>query len=163
MRADGGNLLPRMYLLSVACLIGGGWALGELLWIERDPVLAWALGMLAANVVVALSYLEAGGVTFFSRRRGWRVPFRLAERVVCYASPGWFVAAGGLMYLAKLHHGEDLVPLLSAVSGSLGPQLVPAVFAAAGGLTLMGFECLVYVGGRQVRVANSPPLVTKAR
>ncbi|MEM8782719.1 MAG: hypothetical protein AAGE65_07655 [Planctomycetota bacterium] len=166
LRLGGSNVMPRLFLLSVACLVGAGWAVGEAWWNDRPAPLAWGLGMLAAKSVLLLSYLEAGGVTFFSRRRGWRVPFRLAERVVCYAAFGWLPAAAGLIGLNVAWQSgglaETLRPWLPASDVLPAASLAPIVFVAIGGVLILGFETWVYVGVRQVRFAN-PPQAQPAR
>lgn len=154
LRVDGSNLTARLYLLSIACIIGGAWALSELLWIGRPAWLAWAMGIVAAKAVLALTYIEAAGVTFFSKQRGWRVPFRLAERVVAYASLGWLPAAGVLIVLNRLAHAGIITDALRPVAGHLADEFVPAVFVAVGGVAMLAFETLVYTGVRQVRFAN---------
>ncbi|MEM1445910.1 MAG: hypothetical protein AAGF84_07640 [Planctomycetota bacterium] len=160
LKLGGSNVMPRLFLLSIACLVGGGWALSESLWNDRHAPIAWGLGMLAAKAVLLLSYLEALGVTFFSWRRGWRVPFRLAERVVCYASFGWVPAAIGLILLNSAWQSGALAdairPWLPAAGVFPAASLVPAVFIAVGGVLILGFEAWVYVGVRHVRYANPP-------
>ncbi len=158
MRVDGSNVLPRLYLLTVACVGGGGWSVAELAWNGRSALWAWVGGMLAAKSVLLLSYTEAGGVAFFSRQRGWRVPFSVAERVVCYASPGWLPAAAALIVVHHYASGPWLVGWLEPLTGSrtLARQLIPAAYILIGGLAILGFESLVYIGVRQVRFANRP-------
>ncbi|MEM9752006.1 MAG: hypothetical protein AAF916_01325 [Planctomycetota bacterium] len=165
LRLGGSNVMPRLFLLSVACFVGASWAVSESLWNDRPPPLAWALGMVAAKAVLLLSYLEALGVTFFSWRRGWRVPFRLAERVVCYAAVGWVPAAIGLILLNTAWQSGALGDTIQAALIRVGAgdssvfptaSLIPAVFIAVGGVLILGFEAWVYVGVRRVRYANPP-------
>lgn len=164
LRLGGSNLLPRLFLLSIACIVGAAWAIGEAVWGGRPAPLAWALGMAAAKAVLILSYIEAGGVTFFSRQRGWRVPFRLAERVVCYAAVGWLPAAAGLIVLNAAWRSGALADIIRPAMNTLGVPtssglpagVFPAVFVAVGGLLILGFEAWVYVGVRRVRFANPP-------
>ncbi len=160
LRLDGSNLMPRLFLLSVACLVGGGWAVGEAVWNHRPIPLAWGSGMIAAKAVLLLSYIEAAGVTFFSRQRGWRVPFRLAERLVCYAAVGWLPAAAGMMLVNVAWQSgalaDTLRPWLPASGLVPATSVVPIILVANAGLLMMLFEAWVYLGVRQVRYANAP-------
>ncbi|MEM7576454.1 MAG: hypothetical protein AAF328_03175 [Planctomycetota bacterium] len=160
LQLGGSNVRPRLFLVSVACLVGAGWAIGEAVWNDRPAPLAWGLGMFAAKAVLLLSYLEAAGVTFFSWRRGWRVPFRLAERVVCYAAFGWVPAAAGMMLVNIAWQSGALAdtvrPWLPASGVFPVSSLVPIILIANLGLLIMAFEAWVYVGVRQVRYANPP-------
>ncbi len=154
LRTDGGNLPARLYLLSVACLVGGMWALAEVAWLGRPAWLAWAMGMIAAKATLVLTYIEAGGVAFFSKQRGWRVPIRLAERVCGYAALGWVLAAAALIVLHRFAQSGEIARVLRPVAGGLADDLVPATYIAVGGIAMLGFETLVYTGVRQVRFAN---------
>jgi len=98
------------------------------------------------------------GVTAYSKRRGWRVPFRLAERVCCYASvawlPGVLVAGLGMVLIEHFLAGRFWFESL------LGLVKVRWLFYT--GLfmfSLLWFETLVWVGVRQVKFANGSPTV----
>ncbi len=136
-----------------ALLIGLTWGLSRL---DRgwEMAIDWGLG--AAFGVVFLTYIEAFGVAYFSRKRGWRVPWPLAERVACYAAIGWVPAA---IILWKLN---DLI-LDGSIKHWWPQQLGPwtlrtevLVLTLAGGIGILWFETLVWLGVRQVRYANQP-------
>ena len=107
-----------------------------------------------AKGVLLFSYVEAAGLWFFSRRRGWRVPFRRAERIVAYASVGWLPAAALLAAAAPALAGPGADAfgqrLLGAPHPLLGPLLLLALLGAAG----LAFETLAWVGVRRLRYAN---------
>ncbi len=158
MRIDGSNLLPRLFLLTVVCLVGGAWAIAEVALNHHPATWAWARGGAAALMAWLLCYIEVVGVTFFSAWRKWRVPWRLAERIVCYASPGWLPA---IALLIGLHFGAipQLADWLRPLTGPgpLPPQLVLAAYIAVATVAILGFDILVYLGVRQLRFANAPP------
>lgn len=152
MAVDGPSTPPRLFLLIVAGLVGVAWAMTEWLALARPMLWSWAVGMVAAKGVLGLAYLEAVGVTILSGRRGWRVPFRLAERVACYASVGMLLA-GLILLKARLVWAQGWVPLPDGFYGAIvGPIAVCALLAGA----ILGFELLVWLGVRQVRFANQP-------
>lgn len=110
----------------------------------------------AAVLINLLTYMEMLGVTAISRRRGWRVPYRLAERVCCYASVGWLpgvlLAGAGLFLIDRFAVGRLWF------NGLVG--LVRVSWLCYGGvfvLSLLWFETLVWIGVRQVRFANAWP------
>ncbi|MEM8737481.1 MAG: hypothetical protein AAGG38_03245 [Planctomycetota bacterium] len=155
MQLGGSNLSARLFLLSIALLVGVGWGAFWIVGLDKGVLAGWLMGMLAAKLVLGMTYLEAAGVTFFSWRRGWRVPFGTAERVTAYASVGWVVAAvvlGGFLALADRQWIAD----------ELGVRLerwIPYyryLLAAAGfGAAVFGFEILVWTGVRRVRFGNT--------
>lgn len=150
---DRGRRRDRCFLAIWALLIGLTWGLSRL---DRgwEMAIDWGLG--AAFGVVFLTYIEAFGVAYFSRKRGWRVPWPLAERVACYAAIGWVPAA---IILWKLN---DLI-LDGSIKHWWPQQLGPwtlrtevLVLTLAGGIGILWFETLVWLGVRQVRYANQP-------
>lgn len=112
--------------------------------------------LISVVAINTLTYIEMLGVTAFSKRRGWRVPFHLAERVCCYASVGWLpgvVLAGvGVGLLQVYGPGrpwyEHLLGLIR-----VGWLFYGGLFV----LSLLWFETLVWIGVRQVKYANGWP------
>jgi hypothetical protein len=156
MRLDGSNLPPRLFLLSMALGVGTFWGIFTAALGTRAGLMSWAAGMVAGKLVLVMSYIEAGGVAFFSGRRGWRVPFHTAERVTGYASVGWLLAAFILAGLNLLERGGFFDPLLDAVAGPYAEAVRPVLGLAALGLAILGFETLVWTGVRAVRFGNRP-------
>lgn len=151
MRLDGSNLPARAFLLITVIAVGALWGyiVGE--WLGREPLYAWLEGMLAAKLCLALTYVEALGVAYFSRQRGWRVTWKTAERIACYAALGWVPAAAVLLVLRGLCVDDRL-----AASTLLSPPLWRlVVWSALGGAAILGFETLVWLGVREVRYANA--------
>jgi hypothetical protein len=157
MRVDGSNATARLFMTLIAGLTGLLWALLELGWYRPTPAGALIHGSLAAGAIVLLSYIEALGVAFFSRRRGWRVPWSLAERLVCYSSIGWVPAAALMgLVLAKLTDGS-LERWMSRLIGVWDPWQSLALLVLIGAGAMMGFEMLVWTGVRQTKHANYGP------
>ena len=167
MRVDGVNGPARAFLALVAGAVAVGWcALELILLVQVNPPRALgavALLVIACSVLVAVSgfialltYIEALGVTYFSGRRGWRVPWRLAERVVCYASVGWVPAALVLAKARVLEVSGALDRWLYRLMGVPVPDYALAVMALVFAGAILGFEVLVWVGVRQVRYGNGP-------
>lgn len=154
MRVDGSNRRPRLFLGGFAVLAGLAWAAAERWVIRSSPGFAVSAGLAAAAAVVVLAYVEAFGVAFFSRRRGWSVPLAVAERIVCYASPGLLLAALLLMKLrvALVVWAMPMPTWLAATPGGAEIPLLSLAFA----MTVLGFEVLVYTAVRRVRFANRP-------
>lgn len=155
MCVGGSNAPARWFMLKTVLLIG-------LLWLLWDTVGGtWSLevDLIEAGLVVVslylLSYVEALGVVYFARRRGWRVPFRLAERVVCYATVGW-VPAAILMGLALDRYvAGDIDRWMSRLLGAWGPLQSIELLVLVGAVAMLWFELLVWIGVRQTKYANS--------
>jgi hypothetical protein len=162
---DGSQLAARRFLFWSATLAAVYftailWAGG--LWQATIHWHGYSLGQLIASyfavvaAVYLLTYIEMLGVTTFSKRRGWRVPFSLAERICCLVSvawlPGVIVAAIGFSLLQE--HGvghrwfEQLLGLVR-----VGWLVYGGLFV----LSLLWFETLVWIAVRQVRFANAWP------
>lgn len=175
MRADGSNAHARRFLMVNAILSALLWLVcayglptGRAGWLQpftdllrgRSLGLLWLGGVFFA--VPILTYIEVLGVTWFSRRRGWRVPLHLAERVACYASVGWLPGSallGGTIYAAWSGRLQDM--MLAVLSNLFNIAAGPFVNDAAwvlvffvGVLCMLGFETLVWVGVRRVKFAN---------
>ncbi len=146
----GGPGADRLYLLinaSLAGLIAGGLTAGLH---HRSALTASLIGMATAKGALLLSYTEAAGLWFFSRRHGWRVPFARAERIVAYASIGWLPAAAVLTAAAPATYSLGQQQL-STTPPLLGPLLLLGLL---GGLAGLAFETLTWVGVRRLRYAN---------
>ena len=157
MRLEGPPTAGRMFLVVNLCLVAavaGGfarWGHGQG-WLP-----AWLYGMAAAKFALLLTYVEVLGVAFFSRRRGWRVPLAVAERVAGFASLGW-VATAVLLGGASL----GLMSVVDLTYGRLWDHRTPEAVGLLGGLvffavTALSFELLVWTGVRQVRFGNRRP------
>ncbi|MFN3168384.1 MAG: hypothetical protein ACE37H_15100 [Phycisphaeraceae bacterium] len=107
-------------------------------------------------LVQVLTHIEMLGVAAISRRRGWRVPLRLAERVCAFASVGWLpgvaLAAVGAQLLGVFAVGE---PWFERMHGVVRVSWL--CYAGLFVLSLLWFESLVWVGVRQVKYANAWP------
>jgi hypothetical protein len=151
LRIGGSNWIDRLFLLLFAIVVGLLWGVvGQMAGMLRP----WWWALWAGVGTLVLTYVEVLGVAYFSRRRGWRVGWWLAERVAAYASPGWVVAAGFLIKLKLLHETGILWGYLPAYWGPLDTFRDLLLGAAAGGLAILWFETLVWLGVRQVRYAN---------
>ncbi len=159
MRLDGPAGPARLFLLSIALIVGVGWGAFSLLAVGQGGLLSWVAGMAAAKTVLVMTYIETIGVTFFSKRRGWRVPFGLAERVTCYASVGWVIAALVLAPLVGLYDVGLLERWIARVVGQWQPDYRWLLAAVGFGAAVLFFETLVWTGVRKVRFANRPRLL----
>lgn len=150
MSVLGSNGPGRLYLLAFV-LLGGlvWWLIWRLLGV-RGGLLGGAVFGAAMTV---MTYIEAAGVTWFGRRRGWPVRFATAERVACYASVGWLPSAAVLSLaqgLAERGLAANYWP------SGWGPYPVGFDLAISAGLvavSVVWFEALVWLGVRQVRYA----------
>ena len=107
--------------------------------------------------MIALTYVEALGLSFFSRRRGWRIGLGRAERVACYASVGWLPAVAALAGVHALEQGGVFASLWGAWIGPWTHAAELGVLVAAGGVVMLWFEWLCWLGARRIRYANDPP------
>jgi len=120
----------------------------------EDAIFGWPSVLVAVPI---LTYIEVLGVTWFSRKRGWRVPLRHAERVACYASVGWLPGAAVLGVVMNLSQSWAIENLWAALGGNpvYGPDASWGAVFLAGVAAMLGFETLVWVGVRQVKFANT--------
>ena len=152
----GPGLPARLYLLGFATAVGCVWAAAERWLFDRPPVLAWGFGMLAGQAVVGLTYLEIAGQAFLGRIRGWRVPLPLAEKVACYAAPGWIPGVAVALAVEAVQTGGGLGRALARFTGDplLGVRLTPVALPLAAILAVLPYELIVRRGVREVRFAN---------
>lgn len=151
MRVGGSNRDERLYLVTQAAVAAG-------LWLTMARLLQLPQGLTGAAAVlvgvVTMTLVEAMGVTYFSRRRGWRVPWSLAERIACYASPGWHPAVLVFALFMRLERAGTFAawPVLRRMD----PTVMLIAYVALLGVSILAFETLVWVGVRQARFANAP-------
>ena len=158
MRVDGTNVNARLFLLMTVTGIGLIWfAMAKLLFLLGGFVLPTALveGMLIGSLLLVLSYIEALGVVYFSRRRGWRVPVKLAERVVCYSAIGWVPAVFVMAWVVLKVMDGSLDRWMQSLLGAWEAWQSMALLVLIAAVAMMGFEVLVWLGVRQVKYANS--------
>ena len=117
---------------------------------------AFILFLVTAVAISILTYIEMLGVTAFSRRRLWRVPFPLAQRVCSLASVGWLPGAVvlglGIWMIQAFCVGR---PWFDQLLGLV--RVGWLVYAGLFVFSFLWFETLVWIGVRQVRYANSWP------
>jgi hypothetical protein len=161
MRITPSNRLPRLFMLVSAVLSAALFALAVT---ARPPQERSSVVVLVGTgavflAVYVLSYIEVLGMAWVCRRRGWRMPIRVAERVAGYATVGWLPSALAMGVAVNLAGSDALREAWRAVGGSR----VFAVEAAWVFLFLLGvagmlvFETLVWIGVRQVKYANTRP------
>ncbi len=154
MRVDGSNGPARWFMLKIILMIGLFW----LLWGSTRG--DWSLGtdLFTGGVVMGslylLSYVEVLGVVFFSRRRGWRVPFGLAERLVCYASIGWIPAVIVMGIAVDRYVAGDIDRWMRQLLGVWGTWQSIELLVLVGTVAMLWFELLVWIGVRQTKYAN---------
>lgn len=123
------------------------------------------VGISIVPAVVMMTYIEAAGLAYFSKRRGWRVPFAHARQVACYAAVGWIPAVvlfdaflrfqlGPAVNIASNPRGSGTVATLIFEFSSLITRYEIVDEAIAAGIAMLGFELLVWLGVNQVRYAN---------
>lgn len=107
-------------------------------------------------LLVSLTKIEALGVRFFGRQRGWRVTKTIAWNVCCHASIGWTVGCllHALTPLGLIWGGKllDLLPANTAIAVAVQYARWSPVVALFVGMLI--FETLVYMGVRECRFAN---------
>jgi hypothetical protein len=154
MRIDGPNHTARLFLLLVAAGLGALWfAVAQGVY-GYTPASALLQEAILTSGIVSLTYVEALGVTYFSRRRGWRVPFRLAERLVCYCAIGWLPVAIIMGVTMRFYADGRLDGWMSSLLGVWGPWQSLELLVLIGAVSLLWFETLVWVGVRQTKYAN---------
>lgn len=155
LRVDGSSVPARGFMFSIVLLIGLLWLIGGA--VRGDQSLG--VGLFEAGLAMAslylLSYIEAVGVVYFSRKRSWRVPFRLAERLVCYASIGWIPAAIVLGWAVSHFRDGSLDRWMRQLLSTWGTWQSGELLILIGAVAMMWFEMLVWVGVRQTRYANA--------
>lgn len=147
----GSNRNARLFLLVTLLLQALMWT-GVVL-VGRLP-LPWLSCIGFTALLLAMTYAEAAGVWWVCWRRGWRMPWRRAERLVCFSAIGWLPAT---LLVAKLW--------LLDMSGTfshwwmLADDVIPRVGRLLAWLGVLGavslpFETLVWMGVKRTRYAN---------
>ncbi len=128
---------------------------GLLRWLAFAASLS-AQTLLVAALLWSLTAIEAAGVRFFGRRRGWRITWPIAWQACSHASVGWLIA----VVLSVASHIAWLNITYFGLSGWMQRRAgdyvqIGVVFAGFfGGLLI--FEVLAYRGVRRCRYANIP-------
>lgn len=159
----GCNASAMYFLIWSSVLAGLIWAVVGWFFLAVAPVnpfhdggrgISLLQGFFIVFAICLLAYIEMIGVTAFSARRGWRVPFHLAERVCCYASVGWlpgvFLASCGYWLSEAFASGE---PWFEKLHGLVRVSWL--FYAGLFVICLLWFETLVWVGVRRVKHANT--------
>ena len=146
MIVGGRQVRHGVYLLVWAVLTGVAWGLA---WRQ------WAVGGVAASLVVTLTTVEAAGVAWVGRRQRWRLRMAGAFRVASYAAPGWVwgsaVWAGALWVRRQAWFNTWDWPTAPGPWRHSAAFLSWSLVAAA---SVMAFELLVWSGARKVRWAG---------
>ncbi len=130
-------------------------------WLSRNAqfTLSLAKGTIGiGGVLLVLTAIEAMGVRFFGRRRGWRITPDIAWQVCAHASIGWVVAAvltilTLVLWLNLSYFGLSGWMTRRGGWDDLGMAAVPVAGFLAG---MLVFEILVYRGILRCRYANAP-------
>ncbi len=115
---------------------------------RRDGFIMFSVGVIA---LVALTEIEALGLRFIARRRGWRVSWRLARAICAHASIGWAAlfpfAVLSWLFLVVVQIVFDVAPWSDwlFVSNMVIWLLPP----------MLCFETLAYLGVRACKYANA--------
>lgn len=150
------NIAPRLFALGQA-MVCGAMVLAAWLGWGGTGLSAVLAGMVSVKAILLATYFEVIGVWWVSRRHGWRVPLRHAERLAAYASVGWPASVILLLlYGQMVRQGtiERFINVFSAAAWAYELTLAASVMALA--LALMLYETLVWQGARRCRWANSP-------
>lgn len=142
------RLPARLYLLTLATAASALWA-GTAALTTRPNALGLVGGaILVGHAVIVLTYVEALGLAWIGRQRGWRTPLAVTETVACYAAVGWLPA----VLIARA-----LLGLLALAPPRvwLDPAYLPALGVTVAAIAMFAFEIYVFIGVRQVRYANT--------
>ncbi len=146
---EGGRWRERAFLLSYALLSAAAWwAVHRLAGQPTDRAL-----LVLPGLIVALTYIEASGVCYFSWREGWPVAWRTAQRVCCYAAVGWPVTAAAGAVLWMVHRTgrlDQLWPRGWAIDPAARSVITLIILCS---ICVMAYETFVWIGVRRVRWA----------
>jgi predicted RNA-binding Zn-ribbon protein involved in translation (DUF1610 family) len=155
LRLGGGLLRERVFLLINAALCG---AVALLLWRAAGYTGGGWLALMMAGGAAGMTYVEAAGVAYVGRRDGWRLGWREAERVACYASVGWPPAGAVIakvLIVQEEHMRTGFWPRWwpqAWFPASVSSDVIAVAVIACG--AVMGFELLVWLGVQRVRYGN---------
>ncbi len=129
------------------------WPPISVVWFSAFIIIA-PLTLLA---IAVLSQIEASGIQFFGKRRGWRITPTAADAICGHASIGWLI--GALLWGAgALAVDSGLVARVLTSVDFADPYIsawIRALLPASGFFVgLLIFEFLVYFGVRRNRFAN---------
>jgi len=130
-------------------------ALLSVVWLVLAPMPLTYRLLLPVTLVVGLSLIEAGGVAMFSKRHKYRVPLGHSVQVACYALVGWLpfvVVMPGLYAFGVVAWIRSIWP--AEVLGELGGIRMLLIVMLFGGVAVLWFETLVWLGVKQTRYGN---------
>lgn len=116
--------------------------------------LPWLWGASTSIAIVVLTWTEAAGLTYFSKRHGWRVPWRVAQRVAAFSAVGWVPGVAALFVLMVVNERGIIRAGMPPNWQVMWDFVNLPVFVAVMGVSIMWFETLVWLGVRQVRYGN---------
>lgn len=116
--------------------------------------LPWLWGASATIAIVLLTWIEAMGVTYFSKRHGWRVSWRHAQRVASYSAVGWVPGVAALFVMIVINERGLIRAGMPPNWQVMWEYVDIPVFAAVLGISILWFETLVWMGIRQVKFGN---------
>jgi len=142
----------RLFALATLPLLAATWIVWSM---GYDIHVRWDVFAVAMVAVVALSFVEAAGVAFFSKRHGYRIPRSFAEQLAWYAMAGWFPAAAVMPLIFSWRFERWLVRIWPRETlGDLDIVREYLIIMLIGGLSILWFETLVWIGVKQARYAN---------
>lgn len=153
LRIGGSNAADRLFLCTI--IFGSAaavWGVFEYYWVYRP----WLWSVIVITGIPAATYIETLGVTYFSKQKGWHVPFEVAERVACYASVGWIPAIVFMSTTQLLYERGFLATWWNPKWGPYTTKIDLAAGIALFTASILWFEILVWIGVRKVRFANAP-------
>jgi rRNA maturation protein Nop10 len=173
LRVDRKHALPLLMvnLLLAGALLAAPWVgtlIGDPARNSRTAEWVWRIVPMARSQLVGtvgvglallgLTAIEALGVRFFGRRRGWRITPDIAWQVCAHASVGWVVAAvltllSLIVWLNLSYFGLSGWVARRGTWADLSMALIPAAGFLAG---MLVFEVLVYRGILRCKYANPP-------
>ncbi len=106
--------------------------------------------------IAVLTFLEAIGITHFSGKRGWRIPFRKSFRLCAYCSAGWFPGVLLLVTITLPTPKEVISGWIDLLPTGLPVPTWFLFWAGVFAVTVLPFEILSSIGMRQIRYANAP-------
>ncbi|GAB4548404.1 MAG: hypothetical protein Tsb0013_08930 [Phycisphaerales bacterium] len=139
--------------MAVSLLVGGPQTGGG------NPGYALVFALASGAVLMALSLTEACGLWLIGWRRGWSHSPGHLMAIVAHASPGWLTGALSCAVLWQVLQwvpaawrvrGFDVFSLVRVPDG----WIVGLVLVLGGGLGLMWFESLAYLGMTRLRYTS---------
>ena len=123
-------------------------------------VLLPAIFFLMWGILIALTKIEAAGLRYFGRRRGFRITGELSRCICGYGAAGWILAGAGLAYVLVCLWIPMYFPSPSAASTGRAPGGVVLSLAWIGAVPIVAgflfFEVFAAMGMQRCRFANQP-------